>query len=59
MKAKDALAAEWEARMADTVIGHAQQLASAAASYEARLEAGRRELAAVQVRDLHMVLTAS
>ena len=49
MKAKDALAAEWELRMADTVASHAQRMAAAAASYEARLEAGRRELAAVQV----------
>ena len=49
MKAKDALGAEWEARMTDAVARHAQQMAVAAASYEARLADGRRELAAVQV----------
>ncbi len=50
MKSKDALAAEWEARMADTVSPHAQQMAAAAAGYEARLENARRELDALQVR---------
>ena len=35
--------------MADAVSRHAQQTAAAAAGYEARLEDGRRELAAVQV----------
>ena len=49
VKAKDALGAEWEARMTDTVARHAQQMAAAAAGYEARLEDVRRELAAVQV----------
>ena len=53
VKAKDALGAEWEARMTDTVARHAQQMAAAAASYEARLEDGRRELAAVQVPAAH------
>ncbi len=49
VKSKDALAAEWEARTVETVLRHSQQMAAAAASYEARLEDARRELSTLQV----------